>query len=62
MSKYIIKNIKYNNYFQKELTHGFHWVLDMREAYIFENKNEANKAHKKMKNLRQYENLKIEKL
>lgn len=57
--KYIIKNTKLNNYYQKTLKTGFHFVQDIDEAYIFKNKKEANKVYSTFKKLRQYENLEI---
>ena len=53
--KYIIHNIKYDNYFNKKLKNGYHFVQDISEAYVFKNKKEANSILKLFKMKDNYE-------
>lgn len=55
----LIKNKKLKCYFNSKKSCLFHFVLDIREAYIFKNKWEANKILKQMNNLREFKNLEI---
>lgn len=47
--EYIIKNNKYNNYFNRLIGNQYHFVERIEEAHIFKNKKEANKVYKKFK-------------
>jgi hypothetical protein len=56
MKKYVIKNIKYNTYFQKNIMKDFnHFVSDINEAKIFDGKREANKIFKTFNRKENYE-------
>lgn len=49
--KYLIRNRKYNNYFNSQIDKNmFHFVEDIEEAYIFPNKKELNRFMKQFKN------------
>lgn len=56
MKKYVIKNKKYKNYYQKNITKDFnHFVAEIKEAKIFNGKREANKVIKTFNKLDNYE-------
>lgn len=58
--QYIIKNNKSNSYFNKEIKSNiFHWVLDTKEAHVFDKKVDARKLFNKMKNKREFESFEI---
>ena len=45
--KCVIKNTKYNNYYQKDMIKGYHFVIDIQDALICKDKREAKKILKK---------------
>ena len=55
----LIKNKELKCYFNSKNSCLFHFVLDIDDAYIFENKWDANRMLKQMKNLREYKNLEV---
>ena len=59
--KYIIKNIKFNNYYHSNICESYHFVLDRDDAYICQNKWEANRIVKQFKNADNYEIIKVRK-
>ncbi len=59
--RYIIKSSgKYKGYFKSEILKGVnHFVSDIDEAKVFDNKWKAKAQLKKLSNLREFENLEI---
>ena len=55
----LIKNKELKCYFNSKNSCLFHFVLDIDDAYIFENKWDANRMLRQMKNLREYKNLEV---
>lgn len=55
----LIKNKELKCYFNSKNSCLFHFVLDIDNAYVFENKWDANRMLKQMKNLREYKNLEV---
>lgn len=57
---WIIKNIKHNNYFQKEiLDKQFHFVVDINDATKYHTKWEVNKIMKGMPNAKNIVAIKV---
>lgn len=57
---YILKNIKYNTYFNKKINNQLcHFACNIDEAFIFKNKKEANKILIQFKNKNNFEILKV---